>query len=97
MTFKGILAQVIEWIQQDGCISYRSVKRQFNLDDDYFEDLQEALLYTHAEVVDDDGQGFVWTGEPPETPPNTRPETDRERIAQVCTWVPASAWKGRAR
>ena len=37
-------------------------KRQFALDDDALEDLKEALLYTHAQVIVDDGRGLVWTG-----------------------------------
>lgn len=78
VAFKEVLGQVIEWLQQDGRVSYRSVKRQFDLNDDYFEDLQEALLYTHAEVVDDDGRGFVWTGEPCQPFPDAEPDTDKE-------------------
>lgn len=78
MTFKEVLRQVVEWLQEDGRVSYCSVKRQFDLDDNYFEDLQEALRYTHAEVVDDDGRGFVWTGEPPAPLPNSRSDTDCE-------------------
>ena len=35
VTFKDILAQVTEWLQQDGRVSYRALKRQFDLDDDY--------------------------------------------------------------
>ena len=76
--FKGILAQVVEWLQQDGRVSYRSVKRQFDLDDTYFEDLKEGLLYTHAEVVEDDGRGFVWTGEPSTSLPNAHHVTNSE-------------------
>ena len=59
MAFKEVLAQVTEWLPQDRRISYRSVKRQIDLDDNYLEELREALLYTHAGVVDDDGRGFV--------------------------------------
>ena len=49
VTFKEVLAQVIEWLQQDKRLSYRALKRQFALGDDaYLDDLKEALLYTHA-------------------------------------------------
>lgn len=65
MTFKEVLAQVVNWLQQDGRVSHRAIKRQFNLDDGYLEDLKEALLYTHVEMVNDDGQGLVWTGMSP--------------------------------
>jgi hypothetical protein len=35
VTFKEILAQAVEGLQQDGRVSYRALKRQFDLDDDY--------------------------------------------------------------
>jgi hypothetical protein len=37
VTFKELLAQVIEWLRQDGRVSYRALKRQFDLDNDYLE------------------------------------------------------------
>ena len=63
MTFKEVLAQVLEWLQHDQRLSYRAVKRQFSLNDDYFEDLKDALLYAYPQVSDD-GRGLVWTGDP---------------------------------
>src|SRR5215470_17300765 len=62
MTFREILAQVLDWLQHDQRLSYRALQRQFALDDDALEDLKEALLYTHAQVIVDDGRGLVWTG-----------------------------------
>src|SRR4029450_6407588 len=63
MTFKEVLAQILEWLQHDQRLSYRAVKRQFSLTDDYFEDLKDALLYAYPQVSDD-GRGLVWTGDP---------------------------------
>jgi hypothetical protein len=34
MTFKEVLQQVIDWLQQDQRISYRALKRQFEVDDE---------------------------------------------------------------
>jgi class 3 adenylate cyclase len=67
MTFKEVLAQVLEWLQHDQRLSYRAVKRQFSLNDDYFEDLKDALLYAYPQVSDD-GRGLVWTGDPGAAP-----------------------------
>jgi class 3 adenylate cyclase len=67
MTFKEVLAQVLEWLQHDQRLSYRAVKRQFALTDDYFEDLKDALLYAYPQVSDD-GRGLVWTGAPGTAP-----------------------------
>ena len=78
MTFEEVLNEAVAMIQRLGCASYRSVQRQFDLEDDYLEDVKEALLYTYADRLCDDGQGFVWTGEPP--PPNAHSETDKEKM-----------------
>jgi len=40
VTFKEVLAQVIEWLQHDRRVSYRALKRQFALDDAYLDDLK---------------------------------------------------------
>jgi hypothetical protein len=32
MTFRDIIAEVIAWLQQDTPVSYRVLKRQFDLD-----------------------------------------------------------------
>ncbi len=35
MTFQDVLAQAIDWLQRDKRITYRALKRQFDLDDEY--------------------------------------------------------------
>src|SRR4051812_10981560 len=40
MTFDEILAQTLDLLQRQGRVSYRALKRQFGLDDDYLEDLK---------------------------------------------------------
>jgi hypothetical protein len=44
-------------------MTYRTLQRQFQLDDDALHDLTEELLYAHPEVRDDAGRGLVWTGD----------------------------------
>ena len=80
MTFKEVQKQVIEWLQQDGRVSYLALKRQFDLDDDYLEDVKTSLAFSHPQACDENGQGLVWTKEPlaPSPEPNPRPETDSE-------------------
>ena len=65
MDFYKIVDQVVALVQQRGQVTYRSLKRQFVLDDDYFEDLKAELLYTHPDVIDDEGRGFKWAGAAP--------------------------------
>ena len=52
MTFKEVLAQVIDWLQQDQRVSYRALKRQFALDDDCLEDLKVELIEVKQVAVD---------------------------------------------
>jgi hypothetical protein len=64
VTFKEILAQAIDWLQQDRRLSYCALKQHFDLDDDSLENLRESILFAHPQVVDEAGQGVVWRGEP---------------------------------
>ncbi len=61
MTFQEVLAQVIDWLQREQRVSYRALKRQFDLDDEYLEDLKDAILFAHP-VADEAGRGLVWNG-----------------------------------
>lgn len=54
MTFNEVLAQVIDWLQQDGRVSYRALKRQFDLDDDFLGDLKVELIKAKKLAVDED-------------------------------------------
>jgi hypothetical protein len=62
MTFDEVLAQVLELLKRQGRVSYSALKRRFDLDDDYLNDLKDELLYVHP-VRDDEGRGLVWTGD----------------------------------
>jgi hypothetical protein len=79
-TFEEILDAVMAMLQRRGRVTYRTLKRQFQLDDDAFEDLKDELLYAHPHVVEDDGRGLVWTGEARPTPmPGAPPAVDQVR------------------
>ena len=77
MTFQDVLAQAIDWLQRDKRVTYRALKRQFDLDDAYLNDLKDQLLFSHV-GVDEDGQGLVWTGDPsvPERDDRLRGESE---------------------
>ena len=83
MTFKEVLRQVVKWLQEDGRVSNRALKRQFDVGDDYLEDVKEALLYAHAKQITDDGQGLIWSGDPCDPFPDAQPETDKEKVSYV--------------
>ena len=63
MTFEEILDQVLAMLKRRGRVSYRTLMRQFALDEVYLEDLKEAILFAHPQVVDEAGRGLVWTGD----------------------------------
>src|SRR5262247_2935787 len=62
MTFDAMLAQVLELLQRQGRVSYSALRRRFDLDDDYLNDLKDELLFAHP-VVDEENRGLVWTGQ----------------------------------
>src|SRR5262245_16680153 len=62
MTFEELLDQVLAMLRRRGRVSYRTLTRQFALDGADLEDLKEAILFAHPQVVDEDGRGLVWTG-----------------------------------
>ena len=68
MTFEEILEQALAMLQRQGRVSYRALKRQFDLDDDYLEDLKDEIIDVHQVAVDHDGRMLVWTGEVPTAP-----------------------------
>src|SRR5712691_1053481 len=69
MTFEEILDQAIAMLQRRGRMTYRTLQRQFTLDEDALNDLKDELLYAHPEVRDDAVRCLVWTGDPVITPP----------------------------
>ena len=44
MDFYEVLDQVIDLLRGRGRVSYRALKRQFDLDDEYVEDLKVELI-----------------------------------------------------
>jgi class 3 adenylate cyclase len=58
-----VVEQVLEMLQRHGRVSYRALKREFELDDDYIEDLKEEIIKARRLAIDEDGAVLVWTGE----------------------------------
>ena len=72
MTFDDILAQVLDLLQCQERVSYSALRRRFEIDDAYLEDLKDELLFAHP-VVDEEGRGLVWTGDQGSPPAVSRP------------------------
>src|SRR6476620_9560012 len=85
MKFSEVLIEVHDWLQREGRVSYRALKREFDLDDDFLEDLKAELIDAKRWDIDEDGKVLVWIGEhrvvssqlavvsPQHPAPNTQP------------------------
>ena len=76
MTFEEILDQVIALLRQRGRVTYRTLKRQFQLDDPALEDLTIELIKGQRLAADEDGDVLVWIGDAAASPaqkPSPRP------------------------
>jgi Adenylate and Guanylate cyclase catalytic domain len=79
MDFYELLDQVLDLLRRRGRVSYRALKRHFDLDDDVLEDLKTEILKAQRLAVDEDGEVLVWTGCTSPTPPSSSsPAASRE-------------------
>ena len=80
MDFYAVLDQVLDLLRQRGRVTYRALKRQFDLDDAVLEDLKAEIIEAHRLAVDEEGKVLVWTGDAaPVPPPAAVPAPPQER------------------
>ena len=103
MEFYEVVKRAATLLQQQGKLTYRTLRRQFALDDETLEDLKEELLFSHP-VVDEDGRGLVWTGETEAAPDQATstptdsptPEAERRQLTVMfCDLVGSTALSGQ--
>jgi class 3 adenylate cyclase/tetratricopeptide (TPR) repeat protein len=63
MDFYAVLDQVLALLRQRGRVSYRALKRQFDLDDAYLDDLKVEIIEVQQCARDQEGTMLVWTSE----------------------------------
>jgi class 3 adenylate cyclase/tetratricopeptide (TPR) repeat protein len=85
MTFEEILDQALAMLQRRGRVTYRTLKRQFNLDDAALEDLKAEIIKGQRLAVDEEGDVLVWTGDAPSTSPPTAPTPMQGRTPRAYT------------
>src|SRR5262245_12536712 len=73
MRFEEILDQAIAMLQRRGRVTYRALKRQFDLDDAFLEDLTVELIKGQRLARDEDGEVLVWVGAAPPSAPALTP------------------------
>ena len=64
MDFVTVVDQAIALLRQRGRLTYRTLQRQFHLDDAALDDLKDELMYGQRLAVDEEGKVLVWAGEP---------------------------------
>ena len=100
MGFYETLDQVLALLQTRGRVTYRALKREFDLDDAFIEDLKEELLYAQHPILEEDGRGLVWqeqtraTVQDPAPLSYTPPIWPKKFSPPAAPW-PASANKSR--
>ena len=63
MDFVAVVDQVIALLRQRGRVTYRTLKRQFQLDETHLEDLKDELIEGQRLARDERGDVLVWTGD----------------------------------
>jgi predicted ATPase/class 3 adenylate cyclase len=105
MMFEEILDQAIAMLQRRGRVTYQTLRFQFQLDEEHFEALKDAILFAYPQVVDLAGRGLVWSDEagaiPPPTPASPQtvepPVTLAPRLDTTVIAPPASQPPGAER
>ena len=83
MTFAEVLDQAIALLQRRGRLTYRTLKRQFQLDDAALEDLTVELITGQRLAVDEGGEVLVWSGDSVPPPVPAGPPAQRVRMRSV--------------
>ena len=88
MDFDQILDRAIEMLQRRGRLTYRTLKRQFNLDEETLEDLKFELIEGQQIATDERATVLVWTGEPSSTPSAAAPAYPSASVREPLTYTP---------
>src|SRR5262245_27366216 len=95
MDFYAVLDQVLALLRQRGRVSYRVLKRQFDLDDAYLDDLKVEIIEVAQCAVDQEGTMLVWTGDPgapvAPSPPDHRTLLPETSVAQPASQATTSS------
>jgi class 3 adenylate cyclase len=83
MKFSTTVEQVLELLQRQQRISYRALKREFDLDDEYIEDLKAEIIQAKRLARDEDGTVLVWTGEGAQEEPENRGNSEKSLESSV--------------
>src|SRR5262245_14638058 len=86
-----ILDQVVDLLRRRGRVTYRALKREFQVDDAFLEDLKAELITAQRLAVDEQDTVLVWVGEAGTPPapqedarsPQGEPRSDEHRYPEA--------------
>jgi len=81
--FVAVVDQVIALLRQRGRVTYRTLQRQFQLDNTAMDDLKDELIYGQRLAVDEEGRVLVWTGGTTAVPPPVASPTQEQTRAPL--------------
>ena len=84
MDYDELVAKVIEPLQREKRVPYRVLKRRFDVDDEYIEDLKIDLIEAKRLASDENDRILVWVGEQA-SPPAALPSLPSELAAPPTT------------
>src|SRR4030095_4740609 len=79
MGFYEVLDQAVALLRRRGRVTYRALRREFNLDDACLEDLKDELVNAQHLAVDEQGTVLVWTGAAAPAGPDGRKPAEAAR------------------
>ena len=71
MKFSELIDQATALLQRKGRLRYRSLQREFDLDDETLTDLKDELIQGQEVAIDKDGKVLVWAGDSQATFPTS--------------------------
>jgi class 3 adenylate cyclase len=63
MGFYEVVDQVVDLLRRRGRVTYRALKREFQVDEAFLEDLKAELITAQRLALDEQGEVLVWAGE----------------------------------
>jgi class 3 adenylate cyclase/predicted ATPase len=90
--FYEVMNQVVTLLQREGKVSYRALRREFEMDEALLEDLKAELIEVKELAVDKDGKMLVWVGEGKQEPGNRGiGETETSKTTVASSQLPVTS------
>ena len=72
-------------------MTYRTLQRQFGLDNEALADLKDELFFSHPEITDENDRGLVWAGQGTNGETDGKPDGATKRTGEPAISTPPPA------